>query len=146
MLSTLVSAVLGKPRDAAPEGGSGGETRTVLVVDDDPNLRDLLRLTLTARGYRTLTATNGREGVATARKERPDAIILDGNMPEMDGFEALKRLRRGRGTAETPVVMLTARVREGDVLTGFRCGAQEYLAKPVTVEEVMNSLRMLLER
>jgi DNA-binding response OmpR family regulator len=67
-------------------------------------------------------------------------------MPEMDGFEALKQLRRTRQTAGIPVTMLTMRDRHGDVLTGFRYGAQEYLTKPVTIEEVLNSLQTLLGR
>lgn len=117
----------------------------ILIVDDDPLLRDLMRAWLEGRNYRVVVAANGREGVDLAGQERPDAIILDGNMPEMDGIEALKRIRRQRALARTPVIMLTARSREGDVLTGFRHGAQRYLTKPVSVDEVANALQEVLK-
>lgn len=153
MLRRLLTA-LSRKREVSPPASAAGadvETETeagavVLVVDDDPEHRTLVRLVLEAKRYRVITATNGREAVATATKERPDAIVMDGSMPEMDGFEALRRLRRARGTADIPVVMLTMRVREGDVLTGFRNGAQEYLTKPVVMAELVNRLESLLAR
>jgi DNA-binding response OmpR family regulator len=130
----------------APPGLPVESAASILLVDDDASLRDLLKLWLEGSGYRVTTAGNGREGVATARRDRPDLIVLDGNMPEMDGFEALKHLRRDRRTARIPVVMLTMRIREGDVLTGFRSGAQEYLTKPISKEELLGSVKEQLRR
>ena len=131
-------------RDTTPEPAE--PSADVLLVDDDPSLSALLKVSLEGQDYRVTTAANGREGVETAWRERPDLIILDGNMPEMDGFEALKRLRRDRRTAHTPVIMLTMRVREGDILAGFKAGAQEYLTKPVLVGELINSVSEQLRR
>jgi DNA-binding response OmpR family regulator len=130
----------------APPGLPVESAASILLVDDDASLRDLVKLWLEGSGYSVTTASNGREGVATARRDRPDLIVLDGNMPEMDGFEALKHLRRDRRTARIPVVMLTMRIREGDVLTGFRSGAQEYLTKPISMEELLGSVKEQLRR
>src|SRR3954469_23080588 len=113
MLKRLLA---GLTRDTTPAPAE--PSADVLLVDDDPSLRALLKVSLEGQDYRVTTAANGREGVETAGGGRTDLIILDGNMPEMDGFEALKRLRRDRRTARTPVIMLTMRVREGDVLAG----------------------------
>ncbi len=141
MLKRLLA---GLARDTTPEPAE--PSANVLLVDDDPSLRALLKVSLEGQDYRVTTAANGREGVETAWRERPDLIVLDGNMPEMDGFEALKRLRRDRRTARTPVIMLTMRVREGDILAGFKAGAQEYLTKPVLVGELINSVSEQLRR
>ena len=145
MLRRLISGLTGD-RGTSPPGPPAEPAATILVVDDDASLRDLIKLWLEGSGYGVTTAGNGREGVATARRDRPDLIVLDGNMPEMDGFEALKHLRRDRRTARIPVVMLTMRIREGDVLTGFRSGAQEYLTKPITMEELLGSVREQLRK
>jgi DNA-binding response OmpR family regulator len=145
MLKQLISAfrVAAAPE---PEPAAAGAAGTILIADDDPLLRELLQASLSRQGYRVIAVENGRLAVDGARKVLPDAVILDGSMPEMDGFEALKQLRRTRETAGIPVIMLTMRDRHGDVLTGFRYGAQEYLTKPVTIEEVLNSLQTLLGR
>ena len=118
----------------------------VLVVDDDANLCELLRVAFTTRGYAVVTASDGRDGVEMAQRERPDAIVLDASMPVLDGFGALKELRRRGRTSEIPVVMLTARWQQGDVVAGLRYGAQEYLTKPVAVEEVIKTVEVLLQR
>jgi DNA-binding response OmpR family regulator len=147
MLKRLVSAF----REATARGQqaaapAAAPTATILIADDDPLLRDLLQVSLSRQGYRVIAVENGRLAVEGVRRELPDAVILDGSMPEMDGFEALKQLRRTRQTEPIPVIMLTSRDRQGDVLAGFRYGAQEYLTKPVTIEEVLNSLKTLLGR
>lgn len=129
-----------------PAATGGPPAATILLVDDDPILRSFLKVSLEGQGYRVVDAGNGREGIEAARRERPDLIVLDGSMPEMDGFEALKGLRRERRTARTPVIMLTMRVREGDVLTGFRYGAQEYLTKPVAIEELIGAVKEQLRK
>ena len=145
MLKKFLSTFGGKA-SVGPDVAASGANARVLIIDDDHELRTLLKLLLESRHYAVLTAGNGREGVETARRECPDAIILDGSMPEMDGIEALRRLRRTERTKNIPVVMLTMRLREGDVLAGLRGGAQEYLTKPVIPEEVFNRLKAVLER
>lgn len=141
--SALSRSSRSNDKQASPEVRTGAK---ILVVDDDPILRDLLKLLLEKRGYRVVTAVNGLEGLKATRAEEPDAVILDGSMPEMDGFETLKQIRRARRTAHIPVIMLTMRTQEGDVLTGYRQGAQEYLTKPIMVEEVVSTLGRLLSR
>ena len=145
MLKKIMDVLGGR---ASPESGPmpAGNGARILVTDDDHDIRTLLSLLLEARGYTVITASNGRDGLETARRERPDAIILDGNMPQMDGLEALRQLRRSERTRRIPVIMLTMRSREGDVLTGLRHGAQDYLTKPVVPEELFNSLKTVLEQ
>lgn len=143
LASALSRASRNSDKQISPEKGTGAK---ILVVDDDPILRDLLKLLLEKRGYRVITAVNGLLGLAAAREEEPEAVILDGSMPEMDGFETLRQLRRGKRTARIPVIMLTMRTQEGDILTGYRRGAQEYLTKPIMVEEVVSALGRLLAK
>lgn len=147
MFRRLSSALSRSSRSGEKQASVGSSTGAkILVVDDDPILRDLLKILLDKRGYRVITAANGRLGLAAAREEEPDAVILDGSMPEMDGFETLRQLRRAKRTADIPVIMLTMRTQEGDVLTGYRQGAQEYLTKPIMVEEVVSTLARLLSK
>lgn len=151
MFKKILSRLASSPQtESAAEAEAGtpvsSPAATILLVDDDNILRNLVKVWLEARNYRVITASNGREGVERAGREQPDAIILDGSMPEMDGFEALKHIRRNRTTARTPVIMLTMRVREGDVLTGFRYGAQQYLTKPVSADEIANALKEVLRQ
>lgn len=117
---------------------------TVLVVDDDAHLRELLKAALEHNGYTVHIGETGADAVRLARELTPDLIVLDGNMPVMDGFDALKRLRTVRSTEKIPIVMLTMRSHQVDMLTGYRFGAQEYLTKPVVVEQLLVSVRRLL--
>jgi two-component system alkaline phosphatase synthesis response regulator PhoP len=117
---------------------------TVLVVDDDAHLRELLKAALEHNGYAVRVGETGADAVRLARETTPDLIVLDGNMPVMDGFDALKRLRTVRSTEKIPIIMLTMRSHQVDMLTGYRFGAQEYLTKPVVVEQLLVSVRRLL--
>lgn len=116
----------------------------VLVVDDDVHLRELLKAALEHNGYTVFTGETGADAVRLGREIAPDLIVLDGNMPVMDGFDALKRLRTVRSTEKIPIIMLTMRSHQVDMLTGYRFGAQEYLTKPVVVEQLLVSVRRLL--
>lgn len=139
-------AKLFRRSSVAAQGGGAAGRPIVLLVDDDADLRELLGLTLRDRGYHTLEAANGKEGLEVATRERPDLVILDAQMPLLDGFEMLRAMRRQRATANVPVIMLTTRSRHGDLLTGFKSGAQEYLAKPVALEELQAAVKKLLQR
>jgi DNA-binding response OmpR family regulator len=119
---------------------------TVLVVDDDGHLRELLRIELEAAGYAVRIAANGALGVEEAQRARPDVIVLDANMPVLDGFGALAKLRAQRRTRDIPVLMLTTRSHQGDVLAGYKRGAQAYLTKPFIAEEVIDNVKQLLQR
>jgi two-component system alkaline phosphatase synthesis response regulator PhoP len=118
-------------------------TKTVLVVDDEPNLVKLVRAYLEQEGFRVATASNGREALFVARQEKPDLIVLDLMMPEMDGFEFIRLHRKER---ETPVILLTARVEDSDKVAGFELGADDYVTKPFSPRELAARVRAVLRR
>lgn len=116
---------------------------TVLVVDDDTKTSDMLRRTLIYEGYRVLTASNGVDALAQARDHRPALIVLDWNMPIMDGMAVVQRLRNADNT---PVLMLTGRGALEDKLQALSTGADDYLIKPFAPEELVARVRALLRR
>ncbi|QKW08360.1 response regulator transcription factor [Streptomyces sp. NA04227] len=121
-----------------------GEGRRVLVVDDEPSLLDVLATSLRFLGYQVAEAADGREALAAASRTRPDLILLDVMLPDMDGFTVARRLReRGHGV---PVVFLTARESGQDVLTGFALGADDYITKPFRLEEVAARVHAVIRR
>jgi DNA-binding response OmpR family regulator len=115
----------------------------VLVVEDDKEIVKLLKYNLEKEGYRVLVAADGQAGLALARKEKPELILLDGMLPAMSGFEVLKQLRR---ESSTPVLMLTARREEMDRVLGLELGADDYVVKPFGVRELMARVKALLRR
>ncbi|MCB8967499.1 MAG: response regulator transcription factor [Chloroflexota bacterium] len=118
-------------------------TQTILVVDDKANVRTLLREYLMENGYRVVTAENGRVALFTARQEKPDLILLDIMMPEMDGYEFIRIHRR---EADTPVILLTARIEETDKVLGLELGADDYVTKPFGMRELLARVRAVLRR
>lgn len=118
--------------------------RLILVCDDDPLLLELLDYRLSARGYRVVTARDGEEALREVAAERPDAIVLDAMMPVIDGYEALRRLRADAAGPRIPVIMLTARQRERDIVGALELGADDYMAKPFMPEELVARLTRLL--
>jgi two-component system response regulator MprA len=117
---------------------------SVLIVDDDPDVRDALRRSLTFEGYETRTAADGLDALARVAEEEPELIVLDVLMPRMDGLTAARRLR-AEG-ARTPILMLTARDTVGDRVTGLDAGADDYLVKPFELDELLARVRALLRR
>ncbi|MEZ4861949.1 MAG: response regulator transcription factor [Caldilineaceae bacterium] len=117
--------------------------QTILVVDDERKLREMLRVYLEQDGYRVLEAGNGREAIYMARYEKPDLIILDLMMPEMSGYEFMRTYTK---EAKTPVIMLTAKVEEGDEVLGLELGADDYITKPFGVRAVLARVRAVLRR
>ena len=118
-------------------------SKTILVVDDKASVVRLLREYLTEHGYRIVSAPNGREALYVARHEKPDLILLDIMMPEMDGFEFIRTYRKER---ETPVIMLTARLEETDKVIGLELGADDYITKPFGMAELVARIRAVLRR
>ena len=120
--------------------------RTILVIDDEPELVKLLDYNLTKAGYLVLSAKDGENGLNTARKHSPDAIILDVMMPGLDGWEVCKRLRTDPSTSALPILMLTAKAEEGDRVLGLELGADDYVTKPFGVRELLARVKALLRR
>lgn len=118
-------------------------SKTILVVDDTASVVRLLREYLTEHGYRIVSATNGREALYVARHEKPDLLLLDIMMPEMDGFEFMKTFRKER---DTPVIMLTARLEETDKVIGLELGADDYVTKPFGMSELVARIRAVMRR
>jgi DNA-binding response OmpR family regulator len=119
------------------------DMKTILVVDDKANVRTLLREYLTEQGYRVVTADNGRTALFVAREEKPDLILLDIMMPEMDGTDFLRNYRK---EADTPVILLTARIEETDKVLGLELGADDYVTKPFGMRELVARVRAVLRR
>lgn len=119
------------------------EQRTVLIVDDDPGLRELIRINLEHEGYRVLQAVNGVECLEVVREQRPEIVLMDVMMPEMDGLEACARIR---DFSQVPILMLTAKVQSRDIITGLDKGADDYLIKPFNIDELTARIRALLRR
>ncbi|OIB04713.1 DNA-binding response regulator [Paenibacillus sp. LC231] len=116
----------------------------ILIVDDDEKIISMLRRGLAFEGYDVLTASNGAEGLKVILSEDPDVVVLDVMMPQVDGFEALRRLREGGST--TPVLMLTAKDEVENRVKGLDTGADDYLVKPFALEELLARVRALLRR
>lgn len=118
--------------------------KRVLICDDDELLLDLVQYRLSNRGYEVVTAKDGKEALDLARKVAPDAMLLDAMMPGVDGYEVLRRLREDPALAKIPVIMLTARKQENDILTALELGADEYMVKPFIPEELVARLSRLI--
>ncbi len=118
-------------------------TKTILVVDDEKRILSLLKAYLEQQGFQVVTAVNGQEAVYTARHEKPDLIILDIMMPEMDGYEFMRQHRKER---ETPIILLTAKVDEDDKVLGLELGADDYVTKPFSPRELTSRVRAVLRR
>ncbi len=116
----------------------------VLVVDDEPNIRELVQVALKFHGCSVTTAASGKEALRQADVTRPDLIVLDVMMPDMDGFEVCRRLRAAGN--EVPVIFLTARDTSSDTVTGLAIGGDDYVTKPFSVEALVARVRAVLRR
>jgi len=118
-------------------------TKTVLVVDDEKRLCDLVQAYLTQEGFRVVTAANGQEGLFVARHEKPDVILLDLMMPEMGGYDFIRVHSKER---DTPIIILTAKIEESDKVLGLELGADDYVTKPFSMRELTARVRAVLRR
>jgi two-component system, OmpR family, response regulator len=131
-------------RDRAALRRADGSAMRVLVVDDEPSLSELLSMALRYEGWEVRTAADGAAAVRTAREFRPDVVVLDVMLPDVDGLEVLRRLRAG--SADVPVLFLTARDAVEDRVAGLTAGGDDYVTKPFSLEELVARLRGLLRR
>ena len=134
--------------DSPPRSGGAEapETATILLVDDEPDLVELIQYALEAEGFTVLTATDGVEGLALAEAERPDLLVVDVMMPRMDGVELTAQVRERGALRLTPILMLTARTDERDEIAGLEAGADDYLPKPVSPKRLVSRVKALLRR
>ena len=118
-------------------------SQTILVVDDEVNLRDMVRLYLEREGYRVVEAANGRDALFVARYEKPDLVLLDLMMPEMGGYDFIRRFTK---ESDTPIIVLTAKLEESDKVVGLELGADDYVTKPFGIQELIARVRAVLRR
>jgi DNA-binding response OmpR family regulator len=117
--------------------------KTILVVDDNANIHDLVREYLEAEGFHVIIATNGQEALYAARQDKPDLILLDIMMPEMSGYDFVKTYRKERGI---PIILLTAKLDETDKVLGLELGADDYVTKPFGMKELAARINAVLRR
>lgn len=117
--------------------------KLILVVDDEPRMIQFIRMNLELEGYRVIQASNGLEALDKVRDELPDLVIMDVMMPDLDGFETLRILRE---TSDVPVIMLTVKAEEDDIVRGLRLGADDYVTKPFSPRELSSRVEALLRR
>ena len=127
--------------DLPPAGESEGSAATVLVIEDEPQIRRFLRPTLAGQGYRVVEAVTGQEGVMQAATRQPDIVILDLGLPDIDGLEVIRRLREWTAI---PIIVLSARGQESDKIAALDAGADDYVAKPFAVGELLARIRVAL--
>ena len=115
----------------------------VLVVDDDVDLLDLMTYALRREGYNVLAAVDGQQALQRWESENPDIVLLDGNLPKIDGFEVCRRIRH---ESKTPIIMLTARDEEEDILRGLQIGADDYMTKPFSAKQLAARMKAVMRR
>lgn len=118
--------------------------KTIMVVDDNADIITIVKTILEGNGYEVICASSGPELFTHLDKRKPDLIVLDIMMPQMDGLEVLTRLKGAADTASIPVILLTAKVQYEDVLGGYKLGADYYITKPFTSSQLLNGINLLL--
>jgi CheY-like chemotaxis protein len=121
------------------------DTVTVLVVDDDPVILQLLQVNFEMEGFRVLTASDGDEALRQARSKQPDIVVSDVMMPKVDGLELASRLKRDPRTRRLPVILLTARAQAADIQRGLETGVEEYVTKPFDPMELVDIVYSVLD-
>ena len=121
-------------------------TKKVLVVDDDPDIRELIAFKLRQQDFEVHLAADGEEALVVLRDEHPELALLDVMMPKRSGLEVLQALRDDPATESLPVIMLTAKAQEADVERGFDLGADDYIVKPFSPRELMSRVRAVMSR
>lgn len=120
------------------------QTKRILIVDDEEVIRELAKDLLENKGYQVLTAPDGRKGVEIAKSQKPDLIIMDVNMPRLNGFQALHEIKKDKKTMSIPVFMLTTRNSEDDMRQGMEEYADKYLPKPFTPQKLLQEIEETL--
>jgi DNA-binding response OmpR family regulator len=121
------------------------QKQSILIADDEPGLREIVRVNLEAEGYRVLEAADGLDALQVIQRAAPDLLVLDIAMPRMDGWEVLRYLESRSETAGLPVIILTARASEDDMVRGLEEGAVQYITKPFFPEDLIASVKITLD-
>ena len=125
---------------------SSPASKKILIVEDEHDILQLVKLYVEKEGFRTVTATTGTEGLWQVKQEKPDLVILDLMLPEIDGLEVCKRLRSAPETAMLPIIMLTAKAEESDTVVGLELGADDYVTKPFSPKTLVARIKALFRR
>lgn len=125
---------------------TGNGQPLILIADDDPDILALVSFRLERAGYEVVQARNGEEAVQVALARRPDLAVIDVMMPRIDGYEATRQLRQQEETSRMPIILLTARVQEEDIARGFDAGADDYVRKPFSPQELGSRVQAALGR
>ncbi len=135
-------------RRVPPEGGQLARQRLgrVLLVEDEQDVAELIRYNLTKEGYDVILSGNGNEALRLAREHRPDVLLLDIMVPQLNGWEVCRRIKKDSELAAIPVIMVSGRVEEGDKVLGFEVGADDYVTKPFSPRELIARIRAVLRR
>jgi len=120
--------------------------QVILIADDDEDILQLVSFRLERSGYTVIKARDGQEAIEAARKQVPDLAVLDVRMPKYDGYEVTRALRADEATKRVPVILLTAKVQDGDVQRGFDAGADDYVRKPFSPQELRSRVQAILGR
>ncbi|MCB9895538.1 MAG: response regulator [Planctomycetes bacterium] len=125
---------------------SATSAQTILIIEDEPDIMEVLKYNLEKNRYRVATAGSGEDGLAAARATQPDLVLLDLMLPGIDGLEVCRKLRDDERTRDLPVIMLTAKGTEADVVVGLTLGADDYVVKPFSTSELMARIKAVLRR
>jgi DNA-binding response OmpR family regulator len=118
----------------------------ILIAEDEPDIRELVAFMLRFAGYEVITASNGEEAVQTASREIPDLILMDVRMPRMTGYDACRAMKLNPDLHDVPVVFLSAKGQESEIQSGLEAGAEEYLLKPFSPDELTHRVRAILSK
>lgn len=118
----------------------------ILIVDDEENIRELIKFNLDNNGYRTILADNGLDALKKVKSENPQLILLDVMLPTMDGYDVCKEIRRDNAISSTPIIMITAKGEEFDKVLGLELGADDYITKPFSIRELIARVKAILRR
>ena len=121
-------------------------TKQIVVIEDEPDILEVLRYNLSREGYAVETSNNGLDGINRVRSSLPDLVLLDLLLPGIDGLEVCRRLKSHRTTGNVPIIMLTAKGEESDIVLGLELGADDYITKPFSPREVLARIRAVLRR
>ena len=122
------------------------QRHNVLVIEDDPDILELIKYNLEKNGFNVCTAMNGEDGIAKAQENLPEIILLDIMLPTIDGLEVCKNLRQSETTIKIPIIMLTAKGEESDIVIGLELGADDYVTKPFSPNELVARIKAILRR